>query len=949
MTVREPTLILSHLIKSDILQDNGADEVLTLLEHDAASSIAVTTVSSFSADGSIPKLDSEFKIDWMMQAIAYCFSLSTLYQDAISAALDIFHRWIVSTNFFKDSQTQNKYTQQLFRYLSLVVDFEHDNLYPGPRHKLVVKMQKQLRDCIENTKYFDDTTWDTLIRVLIGCSDFLTTESITQTLPDIIRLELLSKFYELMFLAIQKSNLTTSSIWELIDKYVVKWGCNEQFLNNWSIAIQSEYQTILTNLYDENFELNKNCDRKIINCATFRIVKYTNGVSADLLAKEIPLFTIFSLMFEKIMKISQNFIAKSTNLYVPLFPADFYFSLFGKFIFEPFMKYDHVLLKIHTAILMFICGSWDLSNSKWKPHVLNMVTKSIHDQLKFIIVMNGYQVLSRFMNDQIIDTFNNMLMQPAAQFYTDEAYFYNFTLLMQQIGEVRKIDNSIFRGILDESQETRTISILFNVIIKQDPTFYVQQVSSFLQKYSSSQFAENVIANLNILTASNLPFINVPLAEYLSTVFPVVSERSQYNSSLLMSFLVLITQMSAIGDDALKSGFLENFVTFAQSSQDFNFSRFVNYAVMMLAGQPLDTSLLDGYTCKRIEKPEIDERLKLQPIFSVFLNDDRIVSLVGDRTRKSSFVIHIREPRGLFAFELEDCPAKNELSELQRPTELSQPPSHTLTPIECGPCTVEGAEDRMKEAQTFDDSYSQPSTTTYPHVKVIEEQLKDSNGGEVLLRHKFIDFLVQTGLHNSVSKIDEPEKVIKDYDSIDSFPVINVELLHLSNKPVNNDSQSFVQFCQTLGSHYEFSSKTSMAMDMGVCLVRFDEDAKDSDIAVIYSESSMAINTASPDFPKRKLVIIVEPHTTTLYRIAVLSSAKSFALREPEFRCIRVDNVGREIASLVFDYKLNVSPDIIFGTIEKRMEFLSGVKRTLMHPIELASCLHTEEFKPLNV
>ncbi|EAY08970.1 hypothetical protein TVAG_486170 [Trichomonas vaginalis G3] len=954
---RSPTLILSHLIKTKILEDNGADEVLTLLEHDAASSIAVTTVSSFSTDGSFPRLDSEFKINWMMQAIAYCFSLSTLYQDAISTALDIFHRWLTSSNFFKDKETHNKYAQQIFRYMSLVVDFQNDNLYPGARQKLIEKLQRVLRDCITKSSYFDEQTWDTLIRVLIGCSDFLTTEYIVQTLSDTIRIPLLEKFLELTFLTISFSKLTTETVWELIRKYISKWAFIEQFMHKWSLAIQNEYEIILTTLFNDKLQKNENIDRNIISGAAFRISQYTNSVNPDEISKEIPLFTIFSLMFEKLMKISQNFVEKCKDLYIPRFPADLYFSLFGKNIFEPFAKYDPVLLKIHSSILMFICGSWDLSNSKWEPYVLTMVLKSIKEQMKFITVMTGYQLLSGYMNDQIVDSFLNMLVAPNPVFYTDEIYYYNYAIIIQQLSEVRLIDQSIFRNIISGTEEARTMSLVFSIVSKQDPSLFVEELAKVINKYSSSSFVENIILNVNLIVAASIPFNDISLKPYMDIVLPVISERGYSNSALLMSFLVLVAQISLIGNQVLKSDFTEQFVQFADQNQNSGVSRYINYTVGMLCALPLDTSLLNNTSFIRAVPPKVDDRLLLKPVFSVLVGDDHLIFLAGDKTRKSSFIVHIREPRGSFAFELTDEPAPNNLSEIPKPSDLHLPPSTAVNPVESDPCRIEGAEDRMMKVHATDKSYSEPNTKKYQHISIRSEQKDDEEGKLVMLRHKFIDFLFQTGLQNNIYKVDDELSVIKQFDVIESVPIIPIKLIHLSHEKIDDETPSYSRFKQSLGSLFinnnliseNGGSLQSRVADMGVCRLNFDARNTESEIAVIFSESSMNLNTKSPDFPHHKLTIIVEQHSADGYRISVLSTRKAFVWTEPEFRFIKSANIGKEIASIAFIYFMTVKPESVFKSIEMRNEFFQKLNKTALNPFEIANSLPPDNFKPILV
>ena len=145
----EENLILKHLLDTGIFEADGSNEMLPIFPRDSASSIAITVVTSFTENYQ-QNLNTEFKIDWMMQVIAYCFTLPTLFQDAIENAMNIFNYWFFEKNFFKDKESQNKYVRQMFKHYSAICEYKNDNAHPFLRSQLIQQFQKNVNKFIKN-------------------------------------------------------------------------------------------------------------------------------------------------------------------------------------------------------------------------------------------------------------------------------------------------------------------------------------------------------------------------------------------------------------------------------------------------------------------------------------------------------------------------------------------------------------------------------------------------------------------------------------------------------------------------------------------------------------------------------------------------------------------------------------------------------------------------------
>ena len=230
-------IILDHLFECGVFdRPNNSEsiEVLPILPIEVASQISTTAVSCFNLDGSLEKIqNSEESINWFFQTISYCLSLTTLYQDSIEHAMNIFRYWLTTENFFKDEKTKNYYTRRIFKNLTSVFNYKNDNTFPDAREKLVLELISDFNNYrVQLGKTMEEETHDVFIRLLIGSSDFLLTNEAANYFTTRSQVNILSNIYQVLFSELCGSNLR-NEIWDLFTKFCKKWSSSLCFIVAW--------------------------------------------------------------------------------------------------------------------------------------------------------------------------------------------------------------------------------------------------------------------------------------------------------------------------------------------------------------------------------------------------------------------------------------------------------------------------------------------------------------------------------------------------------------------------------------------------------------------------------------------------------------------------------------------------------------------------------------------
>ena len=955
----EENLILRHLLESGIFEADGENEMLPIFPRDSASSIAVTVVTSFSENWQ-KKLNNEFKIDWMMQVIAYCFTLPTLFQDAIENAMNIFNFWFFEKNFFKDKETQNKYVRQMFKHYSAICEYKNDNAHPFLRSQLIQQFQKNVKKFIKETDYSDSETWDTIIRVLIGCADYFQLKE-TQ---ELFSIEIITEFYRLIFLALRYSNTTYDKTWSVLNKFIKKWINSEHFLDVISKAIIKEYNLLLKLLFQSSdlqlAESTKEKERNV-SLVCFRITQYLNLLDFDVITSDFAYFSNITKLLKELVQQSQNFVENTQNLFIKLFPADLFFSLFGKLLFTPFsVCKDPSFLKQNTSILMNIAGNWDLSNSHWKKILLSVMHKSLELPITVTTLRYGYLLVSSFMTDDLVDIFTNIINKTHPDSFIDDEHRVWYSILLQDLSEVRDLDESVFTALFQNSRESKSLVRTFSILMDQSPHLFVKYSKNILNDANQQQspFLEQISANLNLIVAYSIPFITELkdlLIEYISPAFDLVSQRNNSNSTLLYSFLVLLLQISK-NNIVLTKEFTSRFTAFAQgiieernSSQLSNHIKSTEY---FLVGNSIDTLLLQNYPIHVKEQKGItDPKLLLKPFYSVFFGNDRLVSLVGNSERKDSFIIQVREPRGLFEWELKDIPEQNKyfISNEIKASQLSEAPIDRINPIECKKLeNAETIKNEMYENCAFDNNYSKHTKfEEFSHISIRDKQESDFNGELIPLRHKFVDFMCQLCLEEELLKVvnERTENIISKFDSIPYNALIKVTLLHFATEQQheNNNSPLYLHFKSQLGQLHvfeEFNNEEIRCINLGISTICYHETVFDqTDICVIFNESVFRINSKNGKVPKKKLIFIVQPFKQNLYRLSIHTNTDNFSWKSNEIRIVRCENIGRLIASLSFAYVSLYNVDVLFQPNQERERYLSSIQKEKLSPLSVTEML----------
>ena len=582
---RSNSLVLDHLIENKLIEPDINDEILFIFPPSVASSMAVSAVSSFNFDGTIDGINSKFKIDWIIQLVSYCCSLPILYYESIISSLKIFRHWILSNDIFENNIQKNIYSRKILVYCSSVFDYRKDQVHPIDRFIVIHYFLDNIEEYISKCSFFEDETWELLLIVLIGSADFFSSENSIINLPDLSRKKILKKIYDKIFSIFNINSIENEKIWNIFLKFTSKWSKSLIYLNSWSDSIIYQYKTIL-NCFFNNSKLE---NQKILGYLK-------NSIDFNIISNDFDLFQELGNCLEKIYKISNNFINNSEELFRKKFSINFFLSLFGNWIFDPFLNGKTNLFKIISKILLKILGKWFISkDSNWYTLILSVLSLSMEQNSSSLLInylTYGYNLLPNYSSNLLFEQFLNIFEKFSIQDINLNNFWKNSSILLLNISNFIEIPENILIKYLSIQKDLKSLSTIFLITCRNSINlFYLKSLEIFQFTINNKQtFFINLSMNLNLILASNIPFIkfNNPF-DFLFKSFEVI-ETIENNTKLNRSFFILLINILKWTQNPFNQEFykkLFNFINKLYNNYQGELYH-LDYIIGLLVGRPLN-------------------------------------------------------------------------------------------------------------------------------------------------------------------------------------------------------------------------------------------------------------------------------------------------------------------------------------------------------------------------
>ncbi|OHS94000.1 hypothetical protein TRFO_11497 [Tritrichomonas foetus] len=990
----EKILILKRLLdpRLKILDDDEYEhdrktDILVLFSDDASATVATTIVSSLSGNSKQPEFETLNTINWSIHAVAYCLTLRKIFKKSLQESLQIIKKWLGNKekNLFGDYW--GVYARRLFRYTSLIFDYEIDNKLEEERKDLIIAL---LNDYMyyqnEFGHLFDEKTWSVLIRILIGASDHLINiDSQNKCLITASDLkELIGKCLKTLFKTIINSHLTSNEIWDIFKSFCSNDWCKiegnstqcEWFLDVWSNEVNFLYRSMLESIYSKSNDLTTpqkdemEKEKQKIKWLGFHLYRFIHSINLSNILQNQKYFNILSKLIQELYNSSK--IKFDNQLYKPHFPADQFFGLFGNWCFQPFLCGNDETLQnaaVIIRVLLKIAGKWQISD-EWAKRCIYALIKSIEfeskQKSKLIqsILLNGHHLLKQFISEQLINYFKKAFTTYRNLDSKSENIqsISKYTTLLENISEISTIDKETIELFQKWSINSTQISLnVLTIALFQNPDKFVNYITQILQDtQGQSAYHISLFTRIMLLFASAPPFIKITcIKEFLLKIIEFV-KKNKGSESLVNSFFILVASITKWNDDIFRKSkeddsiqkelyieIFDFFVEYKKYKNDFlnneKIAMMMNGVIGLLLGRSVDRS-------HQIIKNEVI-------LVHFLIGDSTIVSVLGDKKRSDSFVVHVREPRGFFIWKLSDVLEKGSFRrQIDSVDSLPDTEKTREDSIDCDYDNVVEIDqfkdmiNQINNSNVHDQDFTKPSNHADKTYIAMHDDKWLGKSGYSPIRHKFIDFLIQTQLSNNIYKFDECElersgtmakKLIDEYDSIAAVPKLNVQLFYFPNDfPQNDDSPLFKRFIALISSNQKNSENVNPEVKMGLFDIQFTKNAqnedKDLSIGILFNECPLVLNKKHKDIPNCNLLFFVTPHDSLFYKVHCICN-NNFECTIPRERMVSTKNLAAVISMSIFSYVSFVKPDFIFSKNEERKDFLRKIPKSKVTPLEIAN------------
>lgn len=901
-------LNLNHLYETGIFDKNEEEEgILSVFSNDIASMIANTTITCFKPDGSLENLNSLPKINWMFQTISYCLTFPSIFEDSLYKSLKIYRFWLTKEDFFSDAQAKNDYARRIFKNMSCVFDYRRDNTFPDVRTNLILALIDDL-DFYQSELgvWFEDNTFNTLIRVLVGCADFLTTDDAQKYFTEENQKKLLSRIYHVLFSAFCNSKLK-NEIWSLFEKYCKKWSSLLIFLSSWRTFILNIFEKILSSLFNNQPD----------ELSLFHLQQFIHSLDLDIIFANKDLFNelgkTLNNLYNKCIEACNN----TKSVYVPLFPAETFFGLFGAFIFKSFESGNLSVPQARILKTLFRIMEYFYipQDSQWNSLLTAVFHKSItsfNPQIKESVLMHCVHLINnknkfglQFINEifKEIEVFNDVSQ------ITHQKFWLNYSMALTEICEFKTISEMAISLCFENS--TNLFS-KFNILSIEARYNFPLFKKHYVQLYQSDYLA---ISTLNLMFSSFLPFISIESSDFLDMLQKMLQTVSDNRSvkMAVFTFIIFIAQLGKYSDVIYDN-------TFAKS--------LIELLVTLNEEQPHE-KLHSRYMAKLLSGRAIQNKKKINGPTKTFLVSDVALFTFNEKE------LEVRDSRGRFLWELDPLFEKNNSNENN---------------FENEPSTEE--KDNEKDKSIFESQY----VSSFEDLSQITEKiLQDKRQKEIegtdhskkiylrnqfteegATRNKFINFIVESGLYQDLKELEDPsEKVLEEFDSIPPIKQFSIPLIHYSKsgKNVNDEkSELFDRFYSLMND--------GRTINLGLISLNFSKATEISEVvstSLIFNETPFEISNEELAIyaQKGKIVIIVQPFDENRFLIYANSGSANFWSNFLQKRLVSKQQLLMTICLTIFGFIAAVTPSALFATEEERNKFIKEIKAKPISVIDI--------------
>lgn len=904
--MEEIQLSLHHLYETGIFDKSEAGEqILPIFSNDVASMISNTTLSCFNPDGSLPNLDSPGKINWVFQTISYCLTFPSIFEDSLYKSLKIFRYWLSKEDFFTDVQARNDYTRRIFKQLSRVFDYRNDNTFPDVRSKLILALIKDF-DFYQSELgvWFDDDTFNTLIRVLVGSADFLTTEEAKKYFTEENQNKLLSNIYHVLFSTFCNSKLK-NDIWSLFTKFCKKWSSLLIFVSSWRTFILNIFEKILTSL------MNNQPDE----LSLFHLQQFIHSLDLDVIFGDKQLFDELGKALNNLYFKCIDACNNSKSVYVPLFPAETFFGLFGACIFKSFEKGE--LSSPHSRILKILFRIAEYffipRDSQWNSLLASIFHKSIsspNPQVKESILMHCVHLINN--RNEFGIQFINELSNEIEQFnivdqIKNRRFWLNYSMTLTEICEFKNISESALNVCFENS--THLFS-KFNILSIEARYNFPLFEKHFIQLYQSDYLA---ISTLNLMLSSYLPFISVGdsnFLEMLQKMLQTVSENRSVKMAVF-TFVIFIAQLGKYSDIIYDESFSKNLI---------------ELLVTLNEEQPHE-KLHSRYMAKLLSGRSIQNKKKINGPCTTFLVSD--VALLTFNENE----LEVRDSRGRFLWQLDPVFEKSN-DNSKEPAKESENADKNETKNIYESQYVSSFQDLAQVTENILQLKKQKEEEGTDHSKKI--YIRNLFTEEGATRNKFINFIIESGLYQDLKKLEEPsEKVLEEFDAIPSIKQFSIPLIHFSKEgKIVTDEKS------DLFNRFYSLVNDGKTINLGLIAINFTKASEINEnvcASLIFNETPFEINheELSNYSQKGKIVIIVQPFDDKRFLICANSGSANFWCSCLQKRLVSKQQLLMTICLTIFGFISAVTPSALFSTEEERNKFIKEIKANPISVIDI--------------
>jgi hypothetical protein len=346
---------------------------------------------------------------------------------------------------------------------------------------------------------------------------------------------------------------------------------------------------------------------------------------------------------------------------------------------------------------------------------------------------------------------------------------------------------------------------------------------------------------------------------------------------------------------------------------------------------------------RRIQKIEEPRR------FVSFMSGTALVTVCGSEARGESFVVHVRDDRGRFTWKLSDDLPADDWQIAKEPIGLPAPTA--VGPGEIGAASPATAfEELFERTRSVDGSFAVPSghaseSHLLLHRLQAIDRLGDIEGQQPRLRHKIVDFLVQTGLSTIVRKITgDPQEVLDRFDAIDDCAVLKIPIVHVGKDGrIEERTPLFRRFEGLLGAK---NSNSEVEVHFRLLCLQFSKlFEKNGFVSVLFSEFPLRLNRKHRLIPKCQLLLFVRPFTERFYHISCVCTKEEFWCSLLGDRAIAAENVASAICRSIFQFVAIEKPELLFEKDQERADFLRSIETVPTTLLGLVRGYALDEFR----